>query len=207
MAAPSASSPIVTEELVEQGHDVTLFASGDSLTPPRARAVHAPRRCGSTHDQGPAPLSSDDARRGAPARLDDSTCCTSTSTCLHYPVIRDFCLAHGDDPARPARSRRTCIRSTAPSATAPLVSISDNQRKPMPPVNWAGTHPSRPAAEPAEAARRAPRRLPRLPRPHLAREAARPRHRDRRRAAGASCASPPRSTRSTATTGARRSSR
>ena len=45
----------VTEELVEQGHDVTLFASGNSLTLPawcRARQ----RRCGSATSRIRSPI-------------------------------------------------------------------------------------------------------------------------------------------------------
>ena len=195
----------LTEELVEQGHDVTLFASGDSLTsaawcPCTAEGAAAERR------QGSDPLPSDHARRGAPACRRRSTCCTSTSTCCTIPVIRDFAwrtvtTLHG----RLDLPDMHPLYSTF--SDAPLVSISDNQRKPMPPVNWAGRiHHGLPQnlLQPLGARRR---RLSRLPRPHLAREAARPRHRDRGAQRAASCASPPRSTRSTATTGARRSSR
>ena len=71
---------------------------------------------------------------------------------LHFPVIRDFAwrtvtTLHG----------RLDLPDLHPFyrtfSDVPLVSISDDQRKPMPPVNWARPHPSRPAAEPAEAAR------------------------------------------------------
>jgi glycosyltransferase involved in cell wall biosynthesis len=37
----------LTEELVAQGHEVTLFASGDSVTSARLEAIWPPR-CGST---------------------------------------------------------------------------------------------------------------------------------------------------------------
>ena len=37
----------LTEELVAQGHDVTLFASGDSRPPPGSSPARR-RRCGST---------------------------------------------------------------------------------------------------------------------------------------------------------------
>ena len=36
----------LTEELVRQGHDVTLFASGDSVTVRPAHRLRARRRCG-----------------------------------------------------------------------------------------------------------------------------------------------------------------
>jgi hypothetical protein len=37
----------LTDELVRLGHDVTLFASADSITPLSSRAAR-PRHCGST---------------------------------------------------------------------------------------------------------------------------------------------------------------
>src|SRR4249919_105783 len=44
---------LVTEELVARGHDVTLFASGDSRTSARLRSVtHEPVRYGSTTSDG-----------------------------------------------------------------------------------------------------------------------------------------------------------
>ena len=60
----------------------------------------------------------------------------------------------------------------------PLVSISDDQRRPIPRCQLAGDGLPRAAARPAHVPRAAGR-LPRLPRPHVAREAAGPGHRDR----------------------------
>lgn len=125
----------VTEELVEQGHDVTLFASGDSRT--RARLVPCAAKALRLSDvKDPIPyhlIMLDEVRRLASSfdvlhfHVD----------MLHYPVIRDFAsrtvtTLHG----------RLDLQDMHPLyktfSEAPLVSISANQRKPMPPVNWAG---------------------------------------------------------------------
>lgn len=125
----------VTEELVEQGHDVTLFASGDSRT--RARLVPCTTKALRLSDiKDPLPyhlIMVDEVRRLASSfdvlhfHVD----------MLHYPVIRDFAsrtvtTLHG----------RLDLQDMHPLyktfSEVPLVSISANQRKPMPPVNWAG---------------------------------------------------------------------
>src|ERR1044072_68769 len=125
----------VTEELVKQGHDVTLFASGDSLT--RARLVPCTAKGVRLSDiKDPIPyhlIMLDEVRRLSPSfdvlhfHVD----------LLHYPVVRDFAwrtltTLHG----RLDLADMHPLYSTF--SEAPLVSISDNQRKPMPPVNWAG---------------------------------------------------------------------
>ena len=78
----------ITEELVEQGHDVTLFASGDSLT--RARLIPCTTKALRLSDiKDPIPyhlIMLDEVRRLASSfdvlhfHVD----------LLHYPVIRDF---------------------------------------------------------------------------------------------------------------------
>ena len=195
----------LTEELVEQGHDVTLFASGDSLTRRAPGAVHGRRRCGSTRRQGPDPLPSDHARRGAPARREFDVLHFHIDL-LHFPLLRDFAwrtvtTLHGrlDLPDLHAALPRLPRRAAGLDLRRPARADAAGE--------LGRHHPSRPAARPATASAARQRRLSRLPRPHLAREAARPRHRDRRARRHAAAGSPPRSTRSTATTGARRSSR
>ena len=62
----------------------------------------------------------------------------------------------------------------------PLISISDHQRLPMPPVRWIGTiHHGLPPDLYRFSADARSRPLPRVSRPHLPRKAPRPRHRDR----------------------------
>jgi glycosyltransferase involved in cell wall biosynthesis len=127
----------LTEELVRQGHRVTLFASGDSVT--RAELI-APRHCS--------------------LRLDGS--CVDQLAChfvlleqvfreagrfdvihfhidyLHYPISRrrphpSLTTLHGrlDIPELPA------LYEEYPDV--PVASISDAQRRPLPWLNWQGT--------------------------------------------------------------------
>ncbi len=125
----------VTEELVEQGHDVTLFASGDSLT--RARLVPCTARAlrlSDVKDPIPYHLKMLDEVRRLASSFDVLHFHVDM---LHYPVIRDFAwrtvtTLHG----------RLDLADMHPLYSAfdevPLVSISMSQRRPMPPVNWAG---------------------------------------------------------------------
>jgi glycosyltransferase involved in cell wall biosynthesis len=127
----------LTEELVRQGHDVTLFASGDSIT--RAELVAC----------SPASL-----------RLDPN--CVD-SLAMHFVMIeRVFKNAHKFDiihfhidylhfplSARLGEPHLTTLhgRLDIPELgplyieypDAPVVSISNSQRKPLPHANWQGT--------------------------------------------------------------------
>jgi glycosyltransferase involved in cell wall biosynthesis len=127
----------LTEELVHQGHDVTLFASGDSQT----AATLVP--CG------------DMALRLNPAvkdwlphymvmleqvrqRAEEFDVLHFHVDMVHYPLIRDFA-----DRTVTTQHGRLDLPDLMPFYRAfpevPLSSISDHQRLPMPPVNWAGT--------------------------------------------------------------------
>jgi glycosyltransferase involved in cell wall biosynthesis len=127
----------LTEELVRQGHDVTLFASGDSKT--RARLVACSPVALRLDPDAPDPLPYhlmmlDEVRR----RAHTFDVLHFHIDLLHYPLMRDFAgraltTLHG----------RLDLRDLKPFYGAfpefPVVSISDAQRQPMPPVNWAGT--------------------------------------------------------------------
>ncbi|SEN96322.1 Glycosyltransferase involved in cell wall bisynthesis [Rhodospirillales bacterium URHD0017] len=125
----------LTEELVRQGHEVTLFASGDSIT--EARLIPCTKRalrlCG-VDDTVPYHLIMlDRVARSA----DGFDILHFHIDALHYPVISRF-----------ARRTVTTLhgRLDLPDLHAlyaafdhvPLVSISNSQRRAMPPVNWAG---------------------------------------------------------------------
>jgi glycosyltransferase involved in cell wall biosynthesis len=129
----------LTEELVAMGHDVTLFASGDSVTsatlaPMRQRAI----------------------------RLDPSV---RDPIALHYRMVEqvyrrkdEFDVLHSHLDYYPLS---LLTRQSTPFLTtlhgrldlddyvqifsafpaAPFVSISDSQRRPMPDLNWLGTVP------------------------------------------------------------------
>jgi glycosyltransferase involved in cell wall biosynthesis len=127
----------LTEELVRQGHDVTLFASGDSRTAARLEPCCkvALRLDRSVKDPVPYHVVMLDRVRTLADEFDILHFHTDV---LHYPLIREFAertvtTLHG----------RLDLPELWPLYTAfagvPLVSISNDQRKPMPPVNWAGT--------------------------------------------------------------------
>jgi glycosyltransferase involved in cell wall biosynthesis len=127
----------ITEELVELGHDVTLFASGDSITSARLEAFwpKALRLDGSVRDPNALHLLMLEQIRQQAKEFDF----------LHFhldyypfslflrqptPFVTTW---HGrlDLPEHQA------LFDTFP--TAPLVSISDAQRRPVPQGNWVRT--------------------------------------------------------------------
>jgi len=127
----------LTEELVRQGHEVTLFASGDSVT--SAELVPccdiALRLNPAVKDPFPYHLMMIDHIR---RRADEFDVLHFHMDFLHYPIASAFAgrmltTLHG----------RLDLPDLKPFFRAfpdfPLVSISDEQRRPMPPVNWAGT--------------------------------------------------------------------
>jgi glycosyltransferase involved in cell wall biosynthesis len=127
----------LTEELVRQGHEVTLFASGDSVT--SAELVPccdvALRLNPAVKDPAPYHLMMIDRIR---RRADEFDVLHFHMDFLHYPIASAFAgrmltTLHG----------RLDLPDLKPFFSAfpdfPLVSISDEQRRPMPPVNWAGT--------------------------------------------------------------------
>src|SRR5262245_30091072 len=127
----------LTEELVRQGHEVTLFASGDSVT--RARLV-APCPRSLRLDPGCVDQLAyhivllEMVYREA-ARFDLIHFHTAY---LHFPLTSrqqsaNVTTLHGrlDIPELPAVYRQY--------GEMPVVSISNAQRKPLPRANWVGT--------------------------------------------------------------------
>ncbi|GLS99217.1 glycosyl transferase [Sphingobium jiangsuense] len=127
----------ITEELVRQGHDVTLFASGDSRTSARLVPICDTALRLDPRVQDPLPhhmILLDEVRR----RVDDFDVLHFHIDLLHAPLVselagRTLTTLHGrlDLPDLMPFYR------TFPDL--PLVSISNDQRRPMPPVNWVGT--------------------------------------------------------------------
>ncbi len=127
----------VTEELVAQGHDVTLFASGDSETAatlvPCSRA--ALRLDPAIEDGLPYHISMLDQ---VMQRADEFDILHFHTNLIHMPMVRSFqgrtlSSQHGrmDYPdLEPFYKHFTDI---------PLAAISADQRQPMPHLNWAGT--------------------------------------------------------------------
>ncbi len=127
----------LTEELVAQGHDVTLFASGDSIT--QAKLVPcadmALRLNPEVRDYFPYHI----------AMLDKIRRCAHAFDVIHFhfdmlqfPVVHDFA-----DKTVTTLHGRQDLPDLKPLYNAypniPLISISYAQRRPLPPaLNWAG---------------------------------------------------------------------
>lgn len=127
----------LTEELVRQGHEVTLFASGDSKT--AARLVRcsdmALRLNPAVKDHLPYHIMMLDEVR---QRAEEFDVLHFHTDLLHYPLIRDIAdrtvtTLHG----RLDLPDLKCLYAAFPEI--PLVSISRDQRRPLPRhLNWAG---------------------------------------------------------------------
>jgi glycosyltransferase involved in cell wall biosynthesis len=126
----------LTEELVAQGHDVTLFASGDSHTSAKLEPI-VPRalRLDGIHNSTPFNAVMLDRVAEMQGKFDVLHFHVDF---FHSPIFRSMAhktltTLHGrqDLPELPN------IYRAFPHM--PLVSISDDQRKPVPPVNWMGT--------------------------------------------------------------------
>ena len=126
----------LTEELVAQGHAVTLFASGDSRTSAHLVPI-VPRalRLEGIHNSLPYNIIMLDE---VAARQNEFDVLHFHIDFFHYPLFRGMAhktltTLHGrqDLPELPA------IYRAFPQM--PLVSISHHQRRPVPPVNWMGT--------------------------------------------------------------------
>jgi len=129
----------VTEELVRLGHEVTLFASGDSCT---SASLEAGCETALRLDAGCKDalvyhlIMLDRVRR----RADEFDFIHFHTDYLHFPLFADcsektLTTLHGrlDMPDLPVMMREYGMM--------PLVSISDAQRAPMPWANWSGTVP------------------------------------------------------------------
>ncbi len=127
----------LTEELVAMGHDVTLFASRDSTTSARLVACvdEALRLKPTVRDHLPYQLLLVDTIDLWSSRFDIIHFHTDL---IHLPFLK-----HWTTPALTTLHGRLDLPDLEPLYrafdTAPLVSISDDQRRPMPPVNWLGT--------------------------------------------------------------------
>jgi glycosyltransferase involved in cell wall biosynthesis len=125
----------LTEELVRLGHDVTLFASGDSVTSARliACAPRALRLDGNRNPLIPNMVMLDHVRSHA----HEFDVLHFHIDILHYPLLRLL-----EVPAVTTLHGRLDITELVTFyrhfAELPLISISFNQRKPLPPVNWIG---------------------------------------------------------------------
>lgn len=127
----------LTEELVRMGHEVTLFASGDSQT--KARLVPGCKRALRLDSDVADPLAHHMVMMGRVLRQAQNFDILHFHTdYLHYPAFANVSppvvtTLHGrqDLPDLTEVYREFC--------DMPLVSISENQRTPLPRANWIKT--------------------------------------------------------------------
>lgn len=126
----------LTEELTKQGHDVTLFASGDSLTKAKLVSVteHAMRPQQSHAWMAYHAMEMDEVSKYA----EDFDVIHFHTDYLHFPITRflrtpHITTLHGrlDLPELPPLYRHF--------NNVPFVSISNSQRAPLPWANWCDT--------------------------------------------------------------------
>ncbi|HEY1266255.1 MAG TPA: glycosyltransferase family 4 protein [Candidatus Binatia bacterium] len=127
----------LTEELVREGHDVTLFASGDSLTSARLAPVcdEALRLNQEIKDDilYHIILIEEVARRAA-----EFDFIHFHLNYLHFPIARRLPTPHVTTlHGRLDLPEYVPLYREFPDA--PVVSISDSQREPLPQLNWQGT--------------------------------------------------------------------
>ena len=155
---------LLADGLVDAGHDVTLFASGDSQTRARLESVFhtAPSEwIGHTYWEMQHAMH-------AFLKADEFEVVHDHTGMLGLAfgglIDTPFChTVHGPLDGQPGRMYEQVLEL---SPRAKLISISMNQRKPKPHLPWIGELPerARPLDVPVQAQAR--RRLPRVPRTH-----------------------------------------
>ncbi|HEY2033578.1 MAG TPA: glycosyltransferase family 4 protein [Rhizomicrobium sp.] len=127
----------LTEELVRQGHDVTLFASGDSITNAELDPV-VPRALRLDGQMQNSVWYNLLMLERVAERADEFDMLHFHIDFFQFPVFR-----HIVNRTLTTLHGRLDLPEIQPLYRvfnrAPLVSISNSQREPMPPVNWRGT--------------------------------------------------------------------
>ena len=168
----------LTEELVALGHDVTLFASGDSQTSAKLDATwpKALRLDGSVRDPNALHMVMLERVR--------QKCDDEEFDFLHFHLdYYPFSLFYRQPtPFLTTLHGRLDLPEHQPVFTTfsnvPVISISNAQRRPVPQANWVAHHPPRPAGKPADAAAGDPG-ISRGTRPDRTGKRRRSRHQDR----------------------------
>ena len=127
----------LTEELVRQGHDVTLFASGDSVTSARLvspckKSLRLDTSCQDYISHHVLMLEQ------ALKMQDEFDIIHFHIDYIHYPTVRRTSVPtvttlHGRQDLPDLKALYEEFDDV------PLISISDSQRRPIPHVNWQGT--------------------------------------------------------------------
>lgn len=127
----------LTEELVRQGHEVTLFASNDSQTSARLipcceRALRLDKGC--LDQMAPHVLQLEQVQQ----RLSEFDVVHYHVDHIHFPLAKRTNVAH----ITTSHGRMNLPEYEALFSEfkdIPMVSISDSQRRPLPWANWIGT--------------------------------------------------------------------
>ena len=129
----------LTEELVNRGHDVTLFASGDSVT--AARLISSVPASIRAAPKNWSWMAYHTIQMDMLAQLADSFDIIHFHTdYLHYPLAKKLGTPH----VTTLHGRQDLPELTPlyrHFADMPLISISHSQRKPLPNANWIATVP------------------------------------------------------------------
>ena len=195
----------LTEELVALGHDVTLFASGDSCTSAKLEAVLAARAAARRFGPRSERAAHGDAGAGAAPAPMSSICCTFIST-----IIRSRCSR-----ASRRRSSRRCTAGSICPSTSRCSTRFRPCRWSRSPIRSGGRCRRRAGSGPSITACRRSCSTPqpvkpsllRVSRPHRAGEARRSSRSGSPSIAACRSRSPPRSTGPIATTTKKRSGR
>ena len=163
----------LTEELVALGHDVTLFASGDSITAAKLASIwpRALRLDGTVRDPNALHIDMIEQVYRRAQEFDIIHC--------HIDYYPFSLLSRQPTPFVTTLHGRLDLPEHQPVfstfSRVPVISISDAQRGPVPQANWVATvHHGLPEIAAASAGGQAV--LSRLSRPRFAGEGARPRH-------------------------------
>jgi glycosyltransferase involved in cell wall biosynthesis len=127
----------LTEELVRAGHEVTLFASGDSIT--RARLIASCQRSLRKNERCKDPVAREVLLIDQVIEhVDEFDLIHFHTGYLHFPVCRYFSVPHVT-----TLHGRLDLPDLVPVferfRNEPLISISDSQRNPLPWANWRAT--------------------------------------------------------------------
>lgn len=128
----------LTEELVRQGHDVTLFASGDSHTTAELHPVcHAALRFDAAvkDPQVFNLLQLEEVR----ARAYEFDVLHFHTDYFHFPLLRELGLRNAVTTMHGRLDLPGYLQMFAHHPDPSVVSISNDQRRPLPMANWAGT--------------------------------------------------------------------
>jgi len=128
----------LTEELVSRGHAVTLFASGDSETSAELHPVveTALRFDDRIKDPHVFNLLQFDAVR---ARAHEFDVIHFHTEYLHFPLVRELAFDNVLTTLHGRLDLPGYAEVFAQYPNVPVVSISDDQRRPLPHANWVGT--------------------------------------------------------------------